>query len=113
VAGFAAAYFYPSDPAVSSAAGKEVYRSIAHDHAHLLAIQLPGHLLSTVGTVVQSVALLRSTVVPRWVPILSLSILITYGIPGSHLIGLVTSIPLAATCVGLAYYAWRRVTPER
>jgi hypothetical protein len=110
VAGFAAAYFYPSDPSVSHAAGAAVFSSIAHDHAHLLAIQLPGHLLSTIGIVVQAVALFRSKAVPKWVPIISLSILVTYVIPGSHAIGLVTQLPLAATCLALAYYARRRVS---
>jgi hypothetical protein len=112
LAGFAAAYFYPSDPSVSHAAGAEVFSSIAQDHAHLLAIQLPGHLVSTIGIVVQAVALFRSNVVPRWVPIISLSILVTYVIPGSHVIGLLTQLPLAATCLGLAYYARRRVSCE-
>jgi hypothetical protein len=109
LASFAAAYFYPSDPSVSHAAGAAVFGSIAHDHAHLLAIQLPGHLLSTIGIVVQAVALFRSKAVPTWVPVVSLSILVTYVIPGSHVIGLVTQLPLAATCLGLAYYARRRV----
>lgn len=108
LAGFAAAYFYPSDRSVSHAAGAAVFTSIAHDHPHLLAIQLPGHLLSTIGIVVQAVALFRSNEVPRWVPILSLSILVTYVIPGSHAIGLVTQLPLAATCLALAYYARHR-----
>jgi hypothetical protein len=110
LAGFAAAYFYPSDSAVPHAAGASVFSSIAHDHLHLLVIQLPGHLLSTIGIVLQAVALFRSKAVPRWVPTISLSILLTYAIPGSHLIGLVTQVPLAVTCLGLAYYARARVS---
>jgi hypothetical protein len=110
LAGFAGAYFYPSDPSVSHSAGAQVFDSIAQDHAHLLAVQLPGHLLSTIGIVIQAVALFRSRAVPKWLPIMSLSILVTYVIPGSHLIGLVTQLPLAATCLGLAYYARRRTT---
>jgi hypothetical protein len=110
LAGFAAAYFYPSDPSVAHTAGAAVFSSIANDHAHLLAIQLPGHLLSTIGIVIQAVALFRSKAVPTWLPIISLSILVTYVIPGSQVIGLVTQLPLAATCLGLAYYARRRVS---
>jgi hypothetical protein len=109
LAGFAAAYFYPSDPSVPHTAAVAVFDSIGHDHAHLLAIQLPGHLLTTIGIVVQAVALLQSKAVPKWVPIISLSILATYVIPGSHAIGLVTSLPVATTCIALAYYARRRV----
>ena len=37
LAGFAAAYFYPSDPSVSQPAGTEVFVAIARDHTHLLA----------------------------------------------------------------------------
>jgi hypothetical protein len=110
LAGFASAYFYPSDPSVSHAAGAAVFGAIAQDHAHLLAIQLPGHLLSTIGIVIQAIALFRSGVVPRWVPVVSLSILLTYAIPGSHLVGLVTQLPLAVSCLALAYYAWRSVS---
>jgi hypothetical protein len=109
LAGFAAAYFYPSDPSVPRAAGTEVFTSIANDHVHLLAVQIPGHLMLTAGIVLQAIALFRARVVPTWVPILSLSVLVTYVIPGSHAIGLVTQLPLAATCVALAYFAWRRV----
>jgi hypothetical protein len=108
LAGFAAAYFYPSDRSVSRAAGTEVFNSIAHDHVHLLAVQIPGHLLLTAGIVVQAVALFRAKVVPTWLPVLSLSILVTYVIPGSHAIGLVTQLPMAATCLGLAFYAHQR-----
>jgi hypothetical protein len=50
-----------------------------------------------------------SKAVPTWLPILSVSILVTYVVPGSHLIGLVTQLPLAATCLGLAHYAWRNL----
>jgi hypothetical protein len=110
VAGFGAAYFYPSDPSVPHAAGAAVFHSIAQDHFHLLVIQLPGHLLSTIGIVIQAVALFRSKAVPAWVPVVSLSILVTYVIAGSHLIGLVTQVPLATTCLALAYYARRRVS---
>jgi hypothetical protein len=109
LSGFNAAYFYPSDPSVPHAAGAAVFSSIADDHVHLLAIQLPGHLLSTIGIVVQAVAMFRARAVPTWLPIVSLSILVTYVIPGSHLIGLVTQLPLAATCLGLAYYARRNL----
>jgi hypothetical protein len=109
LAGFAAAYFYPSDPSVSHRAGAEVFGAIAQDHVHLLAIQLPGHLMMTIGILVQAVAMFGSGAVPKWVPVLSLSILVTYVVPGSQLIGLVTGLPLAATCLALAHFARRRV----
>jgi hypothetical protein len=108
IAGFAMAYFYPSDPSVDAASGAAVFDVIGDDHVHLLAFQLPGHLLLTAGIVVQAVALIRSRAVPRWIPIASLFILVTYAIPGSGAIGVVTTLPLAAGSLGIAYFGWRR-----
>jgi hypothetical protein len=105
VAGFAAAYFYPSDPAISHAAGAQVYDAIADDHVHLLVWQLPGHLLLTAGIIVQAVALFRAGVVPRWVPTLTLAILLTYAFPGSGAAGLISVVPLTAGCLAVAYFA--------
>jgi hypothetical protein len=109
LAGFVSAYFYPSDPSVPHAAGVAAYQAIANDHLHLLVIQLPGHLLLTVGVVVQAVALFRSHAVPRWVPVLTLWLLVTYFTPGSHVIGLVASVPLAVASAAVAYFAWNRL----
>src|SRR3954468_20954369 len=104
LAGFAAAYFYPSDPTVSHEAASRVYDAIAADPPHLLVFQLPGHLLLTAGIVIQAVALFRSRVVPRWVPTLTLAVLLTYAVPGSGLLGLVTVLPVTAGAIAVAYF---------
>src|SRR4051812_25458583 len=104
LAGFAAAYFYPSDPTVSHEAAGRVYDAIAADHLHLLVFQLPGHLLLTAGIVIQAVALFRSGVVPRWVPTLTLAVLLTYAVPGSGVPGLVTVLPMTAGAIAVAYF---------
>jgi hypothetical protein len=113
IAGFAMAYFFPSDPSLDAATSAAVFDSIGNDHVHLLAFQLPGHLLLTAGIVVQAVALFRSRAVPRWVPIASLFILVTYAVPGSGAFGVVTTVPLAAASLGIAYYGWQRYRDHR
>jgi hypothetical protein len=108
LAGFASAYFYPADPAITHVAANQVYDAIAADHLHLLVFQLPGHLLLTVGVVTQSVALFRAHVVPRWVPSLTMTILLTYAFPGSGVLGLVSVVPMTAGCLAVAYYTRRQ-----
>lgn len=109
VAGFAAAYFYPSDPAVAHAAATQVYDAIAADHTHLLVFQLPGHLLLTAGIITQAIALFRAGVLPRWVPSLTLAILLTYAFPGSGVLGLVSVLPLTTASIAVAYFARQRI----
>jgi len=111
LAGFTTAYYFPSDPTIDGSASEAVFQAIAHDHLHLLTIQIPGHLLLTIGIVVQAVALLRARVTPAWIPLTSLAIVVTYAVPGSGAIGLVTTVPLLIASLGLARCAWRRTTP--
>jgi hypothetical protein len=109
LAGFAGAYFYPSDPAITHDAATQVYDAIAADHVHLLVLQLPGHLMLTAGIITQAVALFRARVVPRWVPTLTLAILLTYAFPGSGVLGLVSVVPMTAGCIAVAYFARQRL----
>ena len=109
VAGWASAYFYATDADVSAAAGKAVIEAANNDQGHLFALMIPGALLVVVGTVLQVVGLFRAKVVPVWVPIGVLFSVITFFVPGNGLAGLVTSIPMAAGSIGLAYFALRRV----
>jgi hypothetical protein len=113
LAGLAGAYFYPSDPAISRGAATQVYDAIGTDHVHLLVLQLPGHLLLSLGVILQAAALLRARVVPRWVPLLTLAILLTYAFPGSGALGLVSVAPLTAGCISVAYFARRRLLVPR
>ncbi len=109
VAFLAGAYYFPTSPDVDAAAGTAVFAAIAEDQAHLFAVMIAGALTVMIGTVLQAVGLLRSHVVPKWVPVATLFALITFLVPGNGLAGLVTSIPMAAGAVGLAVYAWRAV----
>lgn len=110
VAGWAAAYFFATDPSVDSAAGSAVVEAANADMGHLFGLMIPGAAVVLVGTVIQCVGLFRSHAVPRWVPIAALTIVLTFVIPGNGVLGLITSIPMAAGSIGLAYYAWRSVS---
>lgn len=111
VAFMAGAYFFPTDPSVSRAVGTEVFTVIGHDQAHLFGAVIPGALLVVIGTVLQAVAMFRSHALPVWVPIATLFAILTFVVPGNGVAGLFTSLPTAAGALGLAYCAWREVSP--
>lgn len=102
VAGWAAAYFYPTDAGVGEAAGKAVFDAANGDDLHLIGLLAGGAALVLIGTVVQCVALFRARVVPTWIPVLLLFTLLTFVIPGNGIVGLFTSLPMAVGTVALA-----------
>ena len=113
VAGWASAYFYPTDPSLERDVGNAVIEAANSDQGHLFAFLIAGALLVVLGTVLQCVGLFRAHVVPVWVPIALLFTVITFIVPGNGALGLITSIPMAAGAIGLGYYAWRSVTAAR
>ena len=108
VAGWAAAYFYPTDSSVDESVGAAVMEAANNDQAHLFGLLIPGAILVIVGTVLQAVAMFRAKVVPIWVPIGTLFSIITFLIPGGGVVGLITSVPMAAAAIALGVYAVRR-----
>lgn len=109
VAGWATAYFFPTDPSVDTAAGAAVIEAANDDMGHLFGLMMPGAALVLLGTVILCVGLFRSGAVPKWVPFAVLTIVLTFVIPGNGILGLLTSLPMAAGSIALAYYAWRSV----
>ncbi len=107
VAGWASAYFYATDPALEPSVGSAVVAAANGDQAHLFGLLVPGALLVVLGTVLQSVGLLRAHVVPRWIPVGLLFTVLTFVVPGSGAVGLLTSLPMAAGAIGLAWAVWR------
>ena len=105
VAGWAAAYYFATAPGVD----QSVVGRINDDTAHLFGLMIAGALLAAVGTVVQGVGLLRSRMVPRWVPIASMTVVLTFVLPNSGPAGLVTSVPMTAGAIAIAWFAWKRV----
>ncbi|MGW1345745.1 hypothetical protein ACWCOV_32180 [Kribbella sp. NPDC002412] len=103
-AGWAAAYYFATAPGVDPS----VIERINDDSAHLFGLLVPGALLVAVGTVIQAVGLWRSRAVPRWIPLLWLTIVATFVVPGNGVAGLITALPMTAASLGTAYYAWRR-----
>ncbi|MGI9085129.1 MAG: hypothetical protein ACR2FE_07530 [Aeromicrobium sp.] len=112
VAFLAGAYYFPTSPEVSRVAGSAVFEAIAQDQVHLVIFLIVGALTVTSGTVLQAIGLLRSHAVPAWVPIATLFTLITFVVPGNGVLGLVTSLPMAAGAIGLAFHAWRAADDE-
>jgi hypothetical protein len=107
VGGWAAAYYFATDPAVGPTAGTAVMDAIGDDMPHLLGGLIVGSLLVAVGTVIQAIGLWRSQAVPRWIPLLWLTIIATFVVPGGGAAGLITAVPMTAASIGTAYYAWR------
>jgi hypothetical protein len=106
VGGWAAVYFFGTLPQLGVASGTRLLDAVADD-PRLFAVALPGAALVALGTVVQAVGLLRSRALPRWVPILSLAIVLTFVVPGSGVVGALAGIPLAVAAIAIGYYAWR------
>jgi hypothetical protein len=108
VAGWAAAYYYPTDPRLEQGIGTVVVEAVNDDQGHLFAFLVPGALLVVLGTVLQCIGLFRSHTVPAWVPTALLFTVLTLVVPGDGAAGLLTSIPMAAGAIGLGACAWRR-----
>ncbi len=108
VAGWATAYFFPTDHSVSETAGTMVVSAVNDDIVRIFALMLTGAGLVLLGTVCQAVGLFRAHAVPAWVPVSSLFVVLTFFVPGNGIAGIITSAPMAAAAVALGYYAWRR-----
>jgi hypothetical protein len=111
VGGWASVYFFGNHPALDVANGTRLLDQVADD-PRLFAVALPGALLVALGTVVQAVGLWRSRALPRWVPILSLTIALSFIAPGSGVVGALLGIPVAVAGIAIGYYAWRRTGPH-
>ena len=108
VAGWASSYYYPTDNSLEPAVGSAVVEAANNDQGHLFGFFIPGALLVVLGTVLQCIGLFRAQVVPVWVPIALLFTVITFVVPVSGALGLVTSLPMTAGAIGLAYFTWRK-----
>lgn len=106
--GWAAAYFFPTDPDVPASAGTAVIEAANADEAHLLALVPIGMALMVLGGICQAVGLFRAKVVPVWIPVAVLFVLLIFVVPGFGPASLITSVPQAAAACGLAWCAVRR-----
>jgi Domain of unknown function (DUF4386) len=110
VGGWAAVYYFATDPRVlSSATGQRLIDHVNDDTARMLAVPIGGALLVAVGSLLLAVALWRAGTVPRWVPIIgAASTLITLLAPPDGVVGLIGEAASSATSIAVGWYAWRR-----
>jgi hypothetical protein len=111
VGGWATAYFYGTHPVLEATSGARLLDRVGED-PRLFAVALPGAGLVALGTVVQAVGLLRSRSLPSWVPILSLTILLSFILQGNGIVGALAGIPVAVAAIAMGYYAWRQEGPR-
>ena len=107
VGGWAAIYFFGTHPALDVESGTRLLDQVAND-ARLFAVAIPGAVAVALGTIVQAVGLWRSRTLPRWVPILSLAIVLSFVAPGNGVVGALLGVPVAVAGIAIGYYAWRR-----
>jgi hypothetical protein len=110
VGGWAAVYFYATDPAaLDPAAAGRLIDHVNDDTARMLAIPLSGALLVALGSLLLAVALWRARTVPRWVPVLgALSTLATIALAPDTAAGLAGEALSSATTIAIGFYAWLR-----
>ena len=108
--GFAALTWYATETSALPVEDGTALLEYAVDHpAHVLGPQMAGFLMFTIGTVLLSVALLRSRTVPRWLPtgLLVLTAATFLPVPSRVLDGI-----QVAFMTLLVVLAWRHQTGE-
>jgi len=108
VAGWAAAYFFPTDPALDAATGQAAFAVVNDNIGFVFAVMITGAALAILGQILQAVGLLRAKVVPVWIPIALMTALLTLLVPGNGWAGLITALPMTAAAITLGWYAYRR-----
>lgn len=110
VAGWATAYFFPTDPALDPAAGRQAFEAVNDNIGYVFAVMITGAALAILGQIVQAVGLLRAKVVPVWIPIGLLTAILTFLVPGNGVVGLITALPMAMAACALGWHAYRRAS---
>jgi hypothetical protein len=109
IGGWAAVYYFGTDPAVLSP--DVATRLIDHandDAARILAVPIGGALMIAIGSLALAVALWRARTVPRWVPIAgAVAAVATVALPPDGAPGLVAEAASSATTIAIGWYLWR------
>jgi hypothetical protein len=106
VAGWATAYFFPTDPALDPTAAHQAFETVNDNIAYVFSVMITGAVLALIGQVFQAVGLLRAKVVPVWVPIGLMTAVLTFVIPGNGVVGLLTALPMAISAGALGWFAY-------
>jgi hypothetical protein len=108
IGGWAAAYYFGTDPSLAPGTAAALIDRINDDTAHVLVVPIAGALLIGLGTLVLAVALWRARSVPRWVPIAgALAAVATIVIPPDNPAGIVSEAASSVTTIAIGWYAWR------
>ena len=110
VAGWATAYFFPTDPSLDPAAGHQAIKVVNDNIGYVFTVMITGAALAIVGQIAQAIGLPRAKVVPVWIPIGLLTAILTFLVPGNGVIGLITALPMAIAACALGWYAYRRTS---
>jgi hypothetical protein len=110
VAGWATAYFFPTDPLLDAAAGQQAFEVVNDNISYIFAVMITGAALALLGQIAQAVGLIRAKVVPIWIPIGLMTAILTFLIPGNGVVGLITALPMAISACALGWYAYRKTS---
>jgi hypothetical protein len=105
--GWATTYYVTTGPGLDPGAAAALLDRFAHD-GHLFAIGEPGSLLVSIGTILAGVGLIRSRVLPLWIPVLSMLTVAGTFLPSWGPVSLVTNIPAAVVAIAIGWSAYRR-----
>jgi len=109
-AGWATAYFFPTDPALEPTAGHQAFEAVNDNIGYIFAVMITGAALAILGQIAQAVGLIRAKVVPVWIPVGLMTSILTFLVPGNGLVGLITALPMAVSACALGWYAYRRAS---
>jgi hypothetical protein len=108
IGGWAAAYYFGTDPELAPNTATALIDRINDDTAHVLAVPVGGALLIGLGTLLLAVALWRARSVPRWIPIVGArAAFATIAIPPDPVAGMISEAASSATTIAVGWYAWR------
>jgi hypothetical protein len=109
IGGWAAAYYFGTDPALAPRTATALIDRVNDDTAHVLAVPIGGALLVGLGTLMLAVALWRARTVPRWVPIVgALAAVATIVLPPDTVAGIFGEGASSVSTIAIGWYAWRR-----
>ena len=108
VGGIGTMYYFATDPdGLDRAASERLLEHLDDSFVSVWGVAVTGAVVSTVGQVVLAVGLWRARTVPRWIPVLAATLVVTFLLPTAGLVGLVSELPSAISGLGLAWYFWR------
>jgi hypothetical protein len=105
--GWALTYYVATDPVLDPGAATVLLDRYATD-GHTFGFGQPGSLMISIGTIVVAIGLIRSRVVPLWLPILSFATVLGTFLPSWGVVSLITNLPSAVVAIALGWYAFHR-----